>query len=431
MTKHVAEQFLLPFMADTVVDHSVRKHAKFSPSKMNYLDARVGGCVGFQGKEGTNAAAEEGTEHHEVLDVLMQAWWNLGKGRGSFEGFLFTERIRRKWTDEVDYLYVFCARSIDKYLAKADELFLEQTVEIRVDTRVVTWGHFDVLIRIGTAGILIDWKFGQIPVLPADENRQGFAYAVGALQKWYNLQRVGIVFVQPRLQWVSRFMVERKDAFKYQQIVQEVVEAAERFSGTDDPHDAELLNPGSACTYCARAANCSAFLNKLQVAAPRFGALPAPQDFRLDAIDTPEKAAVAYAWAAFLDDKLDEVKARCRALAEQNGGEISCPSPDGHPLRYRLAERAIDRSVGSAPQVAESLAQWVAPEQILAAATLSLGKLEDVVVPAMQEQDDTLTKKRAKELLASHLESNGLLTRPDGKVQFLKQVKEPKQKQLA
>lgn len=395
----------------------------------------MGGCPGFGSDDSTSAAAEEGTEHHEVLDRITKEWWALGPRRGTLEGYLFARRVDLKWPDEVDYLYRFCAQSVDKYLASATGLLQEQRIEIfGLDGALLTWGHFDLLIIIGEVGILVDWKFGQIPVEPADTNRQGFAYAIGCLQEHYRLQKIGVMFVQPRLRWVSRVMFNRTDLPRLLGVVRPIIFNAQKKAALfDDPTSdkealAEGLNPGSACDYCNRAALCPAYLGKLQVAAPRFGGLPAPADFNLDAIDTPEKAAVAHAWANFLKDKLKEITARCMEIAEANGGQLSVTHPDGTVLKFAVGERAVDRTLGPAPLVAECLAQWVAPEQVLAAADLALGRLEDLVVPAMQEQNEDLTKKAAREILESHLEAHGMLSRPDGRIKYLHRVKEPKSK---
>lgn len=47
------------------LDHGSRGHAEFSPSALKYLSA----CSGFQGKDGTNEAAERGTRIHEALEA--------------------------------------------------------------------------------------------------------------------------------------------------------------------------------------------------------------------------------------------------------------------------------------------------------------------------------------------------------------------------
>ena len=46
-------------------DHTNRDHAEFRPSSLKY----VAGCAGYDGRSGTNAAAEKGTRIHEALEV--------------------------------------------------------------------------------------------------------------------------------------------------------------------------------------------------------------------------------------------------------------------------------------------------------------------------------------------------------------------------
>lgn len=432
--KHIAEQFTLPGIpAPAEPDHSARKHARFSPSKLNYLDPAVGGCPGFHQDSSTSAAAEEGTEHHELLDKLIGEWWALGEHRGTLDGYLFARRVALKWSDEADYLYRFCAEVVEKYLARATEVHRERTVHVVSlrDRAPVTWGHFDLLVVINDVGILVDWKFGSVAVEPADTNRQGFAYAAGALQKWFGLQKLGVIFAMPRLRWVTKAMFTRRDLETLVGTVEGIVRAAERMAVRFDRDAASIrpdeLNPGSACTYCTRAAECPGFLSKLQVAAPKFGGLPAPQDFNLDAIDTPQKAAVAHAWAHFLEEKLGSVKKKCLEIAKLNGGSLSAVDQEGNEIVFKVYRRGVDRTLGQAPLVADCLSPWVAPEQILAAADLALGRLEDIVVPAMQDQDESLSKKDAKERLASHLEAHGLLSRPDGSIEYLRKVKSKKE----
>ena len=50
---------------DNTPDHGSRGHAEFSPSSLKY----VAGCAGYEGRSGTNAAAEKGTRIHEALEV--------------------------------------------------------------------------------------------------------------------------------------------------------------------------------------------------------------------------------------------------------------------------------------------------------------------------------------------------------------------------
>lgn len=419
-------------------DHTSRKHAKISPSKLNYLDPELGGCIGFESHSGTNAAAEEGTFLHEVLDKAIVDYVNGPHyGAETFESYLSTVRIRTKWEDSQDYSLRFCARVLDPYLQKKPVVHNEIRIKISdADGAEITYGHFDLLMSFGKPAVLVDYKFGIDPVQPAESNLQGLAYAIGSFQLWPELDTVGVVFIQPRLNWVSKAVFKRADIAKHIRKVKEVVESGhyasmqfERLRNLPESFVSQL-NAGSACQYCARASRCPAYLRKFAVLAPRMGAPTVPAAINVESIDTPEKAAVAAFWVNFLDDKLGDIKARCMEIAKTNGGVIEFTTPEGQHIKFEVQKRSFDRVVGDAVLVSQALTQWAAPEQILGAAKLSLGKLEEIVVPAIREtqpEDERMTKKAATELLASHLEAHGLLSRPDGYTETLKRVKEKKE----
>lgn len=422
--------------APAAPDHKARGHAKISPSKLNYIDPAVGGCWGYLGSDETTAAAEEGTAHHELMDKEIVMWVQDGMV-GSFEGHLFARRSAIRWPDEDDYLYRFCARAVDKFLVNHPEIYNEIQISIKDGAGVeITWGHFDLLIVIKKKiGVLVDWKFGIVPIVPAADNRQGFAYAMGVLQKWPEIEKLGVMFVQPRLNWVSNFVITRGQMDHYVTVVKGIVEKAKATAlKFEQGATADVeLNPGLACRYCTRAATCPAYVRQLAVAAPALGGLPVPAGMNIEAIDTPEKAALAVAWVDFLDSKLKELRKHALEVAERNGGSISMATPDGTVLTYDIKTRGFDRSLGETALVMDAVKEWVAPEEILAAATLSFGKFSDLVVNAMVERDENLTKKAAEEALEDLLSAHGLLSRPDGKIKFLqlrKEKKEPKAKKL-
>jgi hypothetical protein len=92
-----------------------------------------------------------------------------------------------------------------------------------------------------------------------------------------------------------------------------------------------------------------------------------------------------------------------------------------------MRERSADRKLGSAVEIAEVFKEFATPAEVLGAATLALGKLEDIVAKAILEvkkaTGERLTKKAASEMIHATLDAHGLITRPDGKIRFLKLVK--------
>jgi hypothetical protein len=175
--------------------------------------------------------------------------------------------------------------------------------------------------------------------------------------------------------------------------------------------------------------------NHRALAATKFNDLPQPVSFKGLSINTPAEIALARYWCDIIEAGVKEVKQRAFELAELNGGEISCVLPSGEEIVYSIAEKNADRSLGSAIEISEVFKDFLSPNEVLGAAELALGKLEPIVknalVDAAKARGDKLTKKAAWEQAQSTLEANGLLTRPDGKIRFLKRKKqapiEPKQ----
>lgn len=411
-------------------DHSARSHAEHSPSKLNYLDPSVGGCPGFLNRESTSEAAEEGTAHHETLDVMTKEFAaDQKKGSQlSFEGLLFARRIALKWDDETDELYRFCAKAVQPFFDRRPEIVTEQRVEVKDPLgKVITWGHYDLRMMKSRVAVMVDWKFGWEPVLPASENRQGWCYSVGIMQEVPDADKCVVLFVQPRLNVVSKATFERKDIPKMVNAIERIVDRAKAVHAMIEqaPNGAvEHLNPGTACRYCDRRTRCPAFLRGLVQVGHRTGALHLPTEINLAAIDTPEKAAVVAAWCDFVGDALDDIKAKATDIAKKAGGRISYTAPDGDVVSFKLQKKFLARSVGNAVEVAEVFKEYVAPEQLLSAAKLGLESLLAVVVPAMMEMNPEIkTKKAAEEAATSMLEVHGLLTRPDGYTTFLKREK--------
>lgn len=416
-------------------DHSVRGHHRYGMSKLNSIDPSVGGCRGYIGRSGTSAAAEEGTALHERMEALLKDYLQVSAKLA--ERLLFSDFVlhRRDWDDEVHPLIVFAAEDIGKQLVPGAQVYIEIKVHIRRDNgSEVNYGHLDLLIVVGRKGILSDYKFGHIPVTPAKKNRQGIGYAAGVFARFPDLDEIEVRFIQPRLRWVSSAKFPRVEAGNMTYGITKLVEAAEHTRlVVEDPKVAAdqkvaLLNPGSACQYCSEPANCPGYLQKFGAAVKKWGGIGEPVHINVDAIDTPEKAAVVKAWIDFVELAADEVKKKCFAIAENNGNEIRCELPDGQVIQYAVQTRKIPRKLGNAVEIAEAMKEYVRPEQLLAAADLSLGKFVEVSVPAYMDYNPNIGSKRAaEETLIGMLEGMGLITQPDGVTKFLKAVKSKKQ----
>jgi hypothetical protein len=389
---------------------------------MGYLDE----CAGFTSRSGTNDAAEEGTALHERMEAILQLVIK-GAAKTACQALNFYAATYDLADDERDYLRFCCVRC-DVYLARKP---LQVLTEISVtvsgeDGKELNHGTLDVVFVWKDVAIIIDFKFGYVPVKHAAKNLQGMNYGLGIFQKFHTLQAVGVEFVQPKLGWFSTTSYKRVQMAEMFQRLFDVIDRA-IFVQTYPDEAQKFMAPGLYCQYCALSGSCAVLANHRAVAASKFNDLPQPTSFKGLSINTPHEIALARYWCDVIESGVKEIKQRAFELAELNDGEIACTLPNGDEVRYCVAEKNADRSLGSAIEISEALKEFLTPEEVLGAAELAIGKLEPIaknaLVEAAKQRGEKLTKKAAWEQVQNTLEANALLTRPDGKIRFLKRKK--------
>ena len=418
-------------MSDTqssAVLPSLRKHHKYGPSKMGYLSK----CAAFTGKEGDNDYSEEGTWLHDLMDEMVN-----GVVNGSSQTVLQqVEGLVKKHelSDDQDSALRFAARKMDRFFSlKPNKVLTEIDVTVqRLNGKNLNHGFLDVLFIFGTVGIIVDYKFGRLPVSPAPKNYQGKNYWCGVMQKFAGLSKCGVCFVQPRLEWISEAMFGRDQLPSILKELETIVDNAEQVH--KDPKSAQvLMTVGSYCDWCSLSGTCSVLNNHRGMAVSKHLGIPLPPKFDGLSIARPEQLALARYWVDIIEQGLGDVKTKAYEAAEANGGEISCALPSGEVITYEIAERSKDRRLGPAGEVADALKEFVTPEEVLGAAELALGKLETIVKSARTElakaQGVKLTKKAAWEEVESLLSAMGLITREGGNIRYLR-IKRQAEKQL-
>ena len=104
---HEAEQFplLMPQTLPNVDIATPKKHHRYGPSRMGYLDE----CAGFTSRSGTNDAAEEGTALHERMEAILQLVIK-GTAKTACQGLNIYTTNHDLADDERDYLRFCCVR---------------------------------------------------------------------------------------------------------------------------------------------------------------------------------------------------------------------------------------------------------------------------------------------------------------------------------
>lgn len=473
---HIAEQYPLPLPvagnpgaitlhepASAVCDGQrdlsqveERDHHKYGMSTLNY----VGACPGFKSRGGSNAAAEDGTRLHDIMEKVARMCL-LTEPRTAAIDALGLVLIVETVTEDEEFYLRFCCRELDKWIAKIPRnarIEIERRVHIyNPDGSVLNFGHYDLLIFVNEEiAILFDYKFGWLPVPAAQDNQQGKGYGVGCFQTYPALKKIGVVFIQPKLHRVTTTHYDRKDLFSLYQDIRAIIDAAEA--------ENKALRPGQYCDYCAHAGRCVALINEANRAVAIYEGLPVPeQGFAGLRITNAEDAARAM----FVLDRLkvllehaEDLKSIAKDFARDNGGTLTAPLPDGRSITVELKSRSAPRSADSPGLIAETLKRFISAEQVLGACDVKITALEEIFANALVSQHAAeakgvvalgeaearrlessgdskgaaqardkakreakairLTRKKACEMLSDILTAEGLLSRPDNKVEYLK-----------
>ena len=347
-----------------VVDHSDRKHARVSPSKLAYFD----GCPGYSSKQQDAASMHpvtiEGIDCHEALDS------------GNWKGL--KPHLRE--------LVEICQDYVDELFTSVKDAKLHNENKLVVSSSV--YGYCDLVITGDqTEGHVIDYKFGWLPVKDAEENLQGMAYVAGAFAKWTHVDKFTMHFLQPRLGVISTHTFEREHVEDILARVSYIVESVESYDSDKDP--GLLKADPKNCLYCARKVKCPAFTENLRRVRP--GLLPKDGDF-----DSPEYLSKCLDALPALTAFINEVKDQATDMRVTGGIEIP---------GYTMQVRRGSAKFGDASEAYETLKDIISLEEFLSCVNVSLPKLQKSVSADI----DRGQKGKARKTLESTLESAGVL----------------------
>jgi len=252
--------------------------------------------------------------------------------------------------------------------------FVEHSMELLTADRVRISGGTCDLLMLSTAvdglrGLVVDWKFGRVPVPFAAENLQLAAYALMAHEEWW-LDEVEAVVVQPFAPKDSRISSYRFTQFLA--LRSSLCGVILRASATDAP-----LVPGSHCRYCKGASRCPAIA----------GAVVPMLDKHSSAVTDPNEmarfvkmAAVAKVLSKRLDEWASSVEFRARCMILGNTEKDVPPTPiPGVRLKNNGVLRNItDINAAWARACAPNAAVRLSETEFLDACALSWAQLRDL-----------------------------------------------------
>jgi hypothetical protein len=350
-----------PIMITPAESGDDRPHAKHSPSALAYKEI----CPGFQKRDETSPAAEEGTRLHKALET--------GK------------------TDGLEPEQVQCVEACRGYLdALESEARATGPAEVHREVKLniaggLTFGTADYLLILPAARFahLVDFKFGRNSVPDAEINPQVQAYVLGAFEKFPGIDSIRAHVLLPRRDEVSVADYVRADVPRLRVRVSTIISRCE----APDPE----LRPTENCLWCARQATCAALhKHALTIANGYEGELQIPDQYHPGQILDPAMMSRALTVARVLEKWCDSVKHH--ALQMRLGGQ----EIPGHELRSRSGTRKIT----------DPLAAWVAvrdrltPDQFIGCTDVSLPKLEAAFAEGAPRGAKTKAKQELSEALA-------------------------------
>ena len=240
--------------------HSERKHALLSASgSARWLNCTPSAKLEEKYEQsGTSEYAEEGTLAHEFgeLGLLLTSGaitaleYNQ-KANVLRESKYYSLEMAEEVVKYVEY--VTEAFRVSKKKNKIADLFIEERYDL---TAYIEdgFGTGDAAIIGGDTLEIIDLKYGKGIQVSAEDNSQLKLYSLGALDTYsilYDIKKVILTIVQPRLNHISSWEISADDLYKWGEEVVKV-KAAQAYAGEGE------LCAGSWCKWCKAKAKCRA-----------------------------------------------------------------------------------------------------------------------------------------------------------------------------
>ena len=257
-------------------------HALLSPSSAHrWINCTAAPRLEANVEDAGSSFAEEGTLAHAYCARKLKTFLGLGVEGEDKE---ITEYYDKYHTGEMDeYTDTYAAIVLEKYnAARANTPDAQLLVETRLDFGQYVpeaFGTADAIIIADGVMEVIDFKYGKGVKVSAVENPQMMIYGLGAYDKFtleYNIRRVRMTIVQPRIDNLSEYEVSTEELLRWATSVLSP-KAKEAYS------DKGTQKPGTWCQFCKVKSNCRA-LATLCTGAVKDPKLLTPEELAADVL---------------------------------------------------------------------------------------------------------------------------------------------------
>ncbi len=197
-------------------------HAKLGASSSHRWTACPGSIKAEEPiQERRSIFADEGSAAHELAELVLtqqtdcQSW--VGKTLIDNNAVTVDQEMADYVQQYVDYV-----KSIDGRHEYEQQVHFSDWVP-------EGFGTADALVLQDTTLYVIDLKYGKGVPVSAFENTQGILYALGAMADYeylHDIQKVVIVIVQPRMDIISEWVIDKAELLKWGEWLSQRAEAA-------------------------------------------------------------------------------------------------------------------------------------------------------------------------------------------------------------
>ena len=244
-------------------------HALLSPSAAHrWMNCTAAPRLEANAPDKETTYAQEGTLAHAYCAYKLKTNFGLPTD-GEVEEF---KQLDAEYhTGEMDeYTDTYYTIVLEKYnAARAKTRDAQLRIETRLDfSKYVpdAFGTADAIIIADGCLEIIDFKYGKGVRVSAEENPQMMIYALGAYEAYsfeYNINRVRMTIVQPRIDNLSEYELTTVDLLKWA-----ALKLAPKAKEAYDGNGKQL--PGEWCQFCRVKCNCKALATQCVETAGNF-----------------------------------------------------------------------------------------------------------------------------------------------------------------
>lgn len=342
----------------TQPNHSERGHAEFSPSSLKY----VATCAGYEGRDGTSAAAEMGTRIHEALEVHDPSALHNEEELAIYEQIVQME-----------------TNFMSNFGAIAEE---HNEIQVTVELNgTETWGTCDrfLILECATRAVMADYKTGISIIDPPDKNWQAKAYVVGAFQRFENINEITFVFYVPQHNACLHYTFTRDDLPRLIAELSSVIKYGEHVRpkwGYGTP-SLEELTPSANCRFCKHEDYCPALGGLVLDVAKRLQ--PSLPDVDIEKCDEPEVIEQLYTIAKIVGNWAERTKKRMVDMAKDG---VEFPT-------MRLKSMGQTRKITDNIELIDIAANFgLTPADLLSECSVPFGKLASMISKKDREEGE-------------------------------------------